>query len=63
MAQVTLPSLRYRPVPVIPIIAARKLSPLLDEASRIDLGFPHDFYAKELVRTFAYGGTRDKILV
>jgi hypothetical protein len=34
----------------------------LDEASRIELGFPHDFYAKELVRTFVYGGLRDQIL-
>ncbi len=80
MAQVALAWLRYRPVPVIPIIGARKLSQLednlasfdltlsadqletLDEASKIDLGFPHDFFAKELVRGFAYGGMRDKIL-
>ena len=80
MAQVALAWLRYRPVPVIPIIGARKLSQLqdnlanfelalskdqlktLDEASRIELGFPHDFYAKELPRTFAYGGLRDQIL-
>jgi aryl-alcohol dehydrogenase-like predicted oxidoreductase len=34
----------------------------LDEASRIDLGFPYDFYAKELPRTFIYGGMREKIL-
>jgi hypothetical protein len=34
----------------------------LDEASRIELGFPHDFYAKELVRTFIYGGMRDQIV-
>ena len=34
----------------------------LDEASRIELGFPHDLYAKEMVRTFAYGGLRDQIL-
>jgi aryl-alcohol dehydrogenase-like predicted oxidoreductase len=33
----------------------------LDEASRIKLGFPHDFYTKDMVRTFAYGGTRDLI--
>src|SRR6266576_2264336 len=69
MAQVALAWLRYRPVPVIPIIGARKLSQLqdklasldltlsadqlktLDEASRIELGFPHDMYAKEMVRT------------
>lgn len=80
MAQVALAWLRYRPVPVIPIIGARKLSQLqdnlagfdltlsadqlktLDEASRIELGFPHDFYAKEMVRTFIYGGMRDQIL-
>ncbi len=34
----------------------------LDEASRIELGFPYELYAKELPRTFAYGGLRDKIL-
>jgi aryl-alcohol dehydrogenase-like predicted oxidoreductase len=80
MAQVALAWLRYRPVPVIPIIGARKLSQLqdnlasfdltlsadqlkrLDEASRIELGFPYDFYARDLVRTFAYGGMRDQIL-
>src|SRR5678815_2180711 len=62
MAQVALAWLRYRPVPVIPIIGARKLSQLqdnlasfdltlsadqlktLEEASRIELGFPHDMY-------------------
>jgi aryl-alcohol dehydrogenase-like predicted oxidoreductase len=80
MAQVALAWLRYRPVPVIPIIGARKLSQFednlasfdvalsteqlktLDEASRIELGFPHDLYAKEMVRTIAYGGLRDQIL-
>jgi aryl-alcohol dehydrogenase-like predicted oxidoreductase len=80
LAQVALAWLRYRPVPVIPIIGARKLSQLkdnlasfdltlsaeqlmtLDEASRIELGFPYDLYAKEFVRTIAYGGLRDQIL-
>jgi aryl-alcohol dehydrogenase-like predicted oxidoreductase len=44
-----------------------KLNPdqlrLLDEASAIPLGFPHDFYASDMVRGFVYGGTRDKIIV
>ena len=80
MAQVALAWLRNRPVPVIPIVGARKLSQLqdnlasldlklladqiktLDDASRIELGFPYDLYAKELPRTFAYGGLRDRIL-
>ncbi len=79
MAQVSLSWLRTRPVPVIPIIGARKLSQLqdnlasldlslsaeqvkaLDEASRVELGFPHDFFAKEMVRTLIYGGMRDQI--
>jgi aryl-alcohol dehydrogenase-like predicted oxidoreductase len=79
MAQVALAWLRTRPVPVIPIIGARKLSQLqdnlasldlslsaeqvkvLDDASQIELGFPHDFYAKEMVRTLIYGGMRDQI--
>ena len=34
----------------------------LDEASRIELGFPYHFYTMEMVRTIAYGGLRDKIL-
>lgn len=33
----------------------------LDEASRIELGFPHDFFARDLVRGFVYGGTRELI--
>ena len=80
MAQVALAWLRYRSVPVIPIIGARKLSQLqdnlasfdvslsaeqvktLDEASRIDLGFPYHLYEKESVRAIAYGGMREQIL-
>jgi aryl-alcohol dehydrogenase-like predicted oxidoreductase len=80
MAQVALAWLRYRPVPVIPIIGARKLSQLkdnlasfdltlsadhlktLDEASRIELGFPYDIYAKEMPRAVCYDGLRDQIL-
>jgi aryl-alcohol dehydrogenase-like predicted oxidoreductase len=80
MAQVALAWLRYRPIPVIPIIGARKLSQLqdnlasfdltlsadqlktLDAASLIELGFPYDIYAKEMVRTILYGGLRDQIL-
>jgi aryl-alcohol dehydrogenase-like predicted oxidoreductase len=34
----------------------------LDEASQVELGFPHDFYRREMVRTFVYGGLRDQIL-
>jgi diketogulonate reductase-like aldo/keto reductase len=33
----------------------------LDEASRIELGFPHDFFTKDLVRQLTYGGMRDLI--
>ena len=79
-AQVALAWLRYRDIPAIPIIGARKISQLqdnlaslelslsaeqvdfLDNASAIEMGFPHDFFAKELVKTFVYGGLRDKIL-
>jgi aryl-alcohol dehydrogenase-like predicted oxidoreductase len=60
-AQVALTWLRYRDIPVIPIIGARRVSQLednlsslklelapdqvaiLDEASAIELAFPHDF--------------------
>ncbi len=79
-AQVALAWLRYRDIPVIPIVGARRVSQLpdnlasleleltseqvsaLDEASAIELGFPHDFYANEMVKTFRYGGLRDRIL-
>jgi aryl-alcohol dehydrogenase-like predicted oxidoreductase len=79
MAQVALAWLRYREVPVIPIIGARKLTQLqdnlasldlslsvdqlkvLDEASKVELGFPYDLFLK--ARALAYGGMRDQILV
>jgi aryl-alcohol dehydrogenase-like predicted oxidoreductase len=79
-AQVALAWLRYRDIPVIPIVGARHVSQLednlaslelkltrehvsaLDAASAIEMGFPHDFYAKELVKTVVYGGLRDQIL-
>ena len=78
-AQVALAWLRQRPVPVIPIIGARRLEQIkdnlasidvkldrphldrLDQVSQIELGFPHDFYKKDMVRTIAYGGMRDLI--
>ena len=78
-AQVALAWLRQRPVPVIPIIGARKLEQVkdnlgcvevkldqahldrLEEVSRVELGFPHDFYKKEQVRTIVFGGMRDLI--
>ena len=81
MAQVALAWLRYRPVPVIPIIGARKLTQLqdnlasfdlelsaehlksLEEASRVELGFPQDLYAIKAVGAIRYGGMQDRILV
>ena len=33
----------------------------LDAVSRIELGFPHDFFTNEMVRNFAFGGMRDQI--
>jgi aryl-alcohol dehydrogenase-like predicted oxidoreductase len=80
LAQAALAWLRYRDIPVIPIIGARKLTQFednlaslsltltpeqvktLDEASQIELGFPHDFYRREMVSGFIYGGLRDRIL-
>jgi hypothetical protein len=41
-------------------LSAKQLK-TLDEAKRIELGFPLDFYAKELVRTFIHGGMGDQI--
>jgi aryl-alcohol dehydrogenase-like predicted oxidoreductase len=79
-AQVALAWLRYRDVPVIPILGVRRISQLqdnldsltlelsgkhladLDEASAIELGFPHDFYKIEMVKSLIYGGMQDRIL-
>jgi aryl-alcohol dehydrogenase-like predicted oxidoreductase len=33
----------------------------LDTVSRIEMGFPHDFFAKEMVRSLSYGGMWDRI--
>jgi aryl-alcohol dehydrogenase-like predicted oxidoreductase len=78
-AQVALAWLRQRPVPVIPIVGARRLEQFrdnlacldlrlseaqvgrLDAASRVELGFPHDFYARDMVNALVYGGLRDRI--
>jgi aryl-alcohol dehydrogenase-like predicted oxidoreductase len=34
----------------------------LDEASRIELGFPYAVYAKDAIRAFIHGGMRDRII-
>ena len=78
-AQVALAWLRQRPVPVIPIVGARKLPQLrdnlacldlhlnpaqverLDAASQIELGFPHEFYSRDMVKGLVYGGLGDRI--
>jgi aryl-alcohol dehydrogenase-like predicted oxidoreductase len=78
-AQVALAWLRQRPVPVIPIVGARRLDQFrdnlacldlrlddaqvkrLDAASRVELGFPHDMYARDMVKGILYGGMRDQI--
>lgn len=33
----------------------------LDESSKIELGFPHDFYKHEMVNNFVYAGLADRI--
>jgi diketogulonate reductase-like aldo/keto reductase len=33
----------------------------LDAASQIELGFPHDFLEKPMVKAFTFGGVRDLI--
>jgi diketogulonate reductase-like aldo/keto reductase len=33
----------------------------LNEASRIEMGFPNDFFALDMVRGYAYGGMYDQI--
>jgi hypothetical protein len=34
---------------------------ILDDASRIDMGFPQELYTKEFPRALRYGGMRDQI--
>jgi aryl-alcohol dehydrogenase-like predicted oxidoreductase len=34
----------------------------LDEASHVELGFPHDFFKRDRVRAIVYGGMYDKII-
>ncbi len=78
-AQVALAWLRQGPVPVIPIIGARKLEQVKDNlacvqvklapahverlnaVSRIEMGFPHDFFANDMARSLSSGGMRDQI--
>jgi aryl-alcohol dehydrogenase-like predicted oxidoreductase len=80
LAQVALAWLRYREIPVIPIIGARRIPQLqdnldsltlelsekqisaLNDGSAIELGFPHDFYEREMVKSMVYGGMREQIL-
>jgi hypothetical protein len=33
----------------------------LDAVSRVEMGFPHDLFAKEMVRSLSSGGMRDQI--
>jgi aryl-alcohol dehydrogenase-like predicted oxidoreductase len=33
----------------------------LDAASQVELGFPHDFYGRDMVKGVVYGGLRDKL--
>jgi aryl-alcohol dehydrogenase-like predicted oxidoreductase len=35
---------------------------ILDDASKIELGFPHELYQVDLIRTLVYGGLRDRIV-
>lgn len=78
-AQVALAWLRHRPIPIIPIIGARRLEQMkdnmaslevkldesqlrrLDDASRVPLGFPHEFYSLPMVRNLVYGGLGDSL--
>jgi aryl-alcohol dehydrogenase-like predicted oxidoreductase len=44
------------------ITLGREQLTILDDASRIELGFPHDLYHVDLVRMLVYGGLRDRIV-
>ncbi|OQW30516.1 MAG: aldo/keto reductase [Nitrospira sp. SG-bin1] len=43
------------------LILEPKLLDRLTSTSQIELGFPYEFYTKDMVRTFVYGGMRDLI--
>jgi aryl-alcohol dehydrogenase-like predicted oxidoreductase len=43
-------------------LSAKQLKSL-DDASRIDLGFPQSIYEKEMVRAIRYGGVWDRLLL
>ena len=78
-AQVALAWLRQRPIPIIPIVGARRVAQFrdnlacldltldpaqldrLDQASRVPLGFPHEFYENGMVKALVSGGMWDKI--
>ncbi len=78
-AQVALAWLHHRPMPIIPIVGARRLAQFqdnlaslevnldpgqvkrLDDASRIEPGFPHEFYTNPMVQNLVYGGMRNQI--
>ena len=34
----------------------------LEEASRVELGFPYNLYNREMLRALVYGGMRDRII-
>jgi aryl-alcohol dehydrogenase-like predicted oxidoreductase len=78
-AQVSLAWLGHQPIPVIPIIGARRLEQFkdnlacidlhldaaqldrLNNVSQIELGFPHDFYKRDMVKAIISGGFADRI--
>jgi aryl-alcohol dehydrogenase-like predicted oxidoreductase len=78
-AQVALAWLNHRPIPIIPIIGARKLDQFkdnlaslevkldpahvdrLDQASKVDLGFPYSMYDRDMVKGIVSGGFHDRI--
>ena len=43
-------------------MGAEKLIKTLDEASRVELGFPHEFYKRDWFVAWFYGGLRDTII-
>jgi hypothetical protein len=36
---------------------------VLDESSRIDVGFPYDLFTKPPIQSLLYGGMRDRLLI
>ena len=50
-----------KPLPYAPLRISQGQVDRLDRASHVELGFPHEFYGRDMVNGLIYGGLRDRI--